>query len=114
MRQKISGVLDNPDDLNLRAFSDDAPIGDWQGELVWLAWGKSTNLFCYIKDIVTGIGYRLSVFWKPAKPNTEQNSYRPSKGGPAFDCEVIGSRYTVTTGKTRTGKSSFLKAEKIT
>lgn len=109
MRQAIQSVLDNPDHLSLRAFSDDAPVGAWEGELVWLAWGKSKNLFCYLKDRATGLGYRLSVFWKPNR----ELCYRPSKGGPAFDCESIGSRYTIITAKSRTGKSTFVSASQI-
>jgi len=110
-RQMIRGWLDNPDELELWEYSPDLPEGEWLAELVWLAWGKSRNLFCYFTNLETNKRYRLSVFamlW----PNADK-SYRAQKGGPPMDEQPLGSRFRLTTGKNSRGSPALFLAEPI-
>ena len=105
MRQDIKGfdTLANP---ALRDYVMDAPEGQWTGHLDDLAWGQSANLFCFFTDTASGKKYRLSVF--------SSKNYQPAKGGPAFDQELRGSTFEITTGKSKTGKPVLMSAKKIT
>ena len=70
-----------------------------------MAWGKSQNLFVFFTEAATGKKYRLSVF--------HNKQYHPSKEGPAFDEEPVGSSFEITTGKSKSGLPSFLSARKL-
>lgn len=95
----IKGLLVHPERQRLAAY---APPGVWRGRLDGLAWGKSTNLFCYFTEIETGKQYRLSVF--------HAHGYAPYDGGPAFDQEALGGEFEITTTASRNGLPKLMLA----
>ncbi len=105
MRQEIKGLKNHPDIFKLREYVMGAPDQVWTGRLDYQAWGTALNLFCYFTDTVTGKKWRLSVF--------SNKSYKPSKGGPAFDEEPLGGLYEITPGKSKNGLPTFVSAKKL-
>lgn len=104
MRQDIKGFDSNANPV-LRDYTMDAPEGQWTGRLDDLAWGKSSNLFCFFTDMTSGKKYRLSVF--------NEKAYKPSKGEVAFDQEPPGGVFEITTGKSKKGFPTFITAKKV-
>jgi hypothetical protein len=104
MRQEIKG-FDSRANPILKDYGMDTPEGQWTGRLDELAWGQSSNLFCFFTDTASGKKYRLSVF--------NEKGYMPSKGGPAFDQELLGGIFEITTGKSKKGLPTFLTAKKV-
>jgi len=85
-------------------FSYDVPAGVFEATFVQGLWGKSTNLFCcFMKDDETCI--KLSTF--------ARSDYQPTKDGPNMRYARKGERYRIEVGQSKTGKPTFLKAEKI-
>ena len=85
-------------------FSYDVPAGAFEATFVQGVWGKSTNLFCcFMIDAETPI--KLSTF--------SRNEYQPYESGPNMRYARKGERYRIEVGQSKTGKPTFLKAEKI-
>lgn len=82
-----------------------APEGLWIGRLDDLAWGKSSNLFCFFTDEATGQKHRLSVF--------HRQDYRPYQTGPEFDKEERGRRFEIRTDPGREGLPKFFSARRL-
>ncbi len=92
----------HPEADSLRDYTDDPPDGAWSGRLDYLAWGKSSNLFCYFTDEKTGGRYRLAVF--------SSQGYKPYEHGPAFNEEEPGQCYEISTSTSHTGLTKFMAA----
>ena len=105
MRQNITGIQNHPHSEKLSEYSMEVPENAWIGRLDDLAWGKSSNLFCFLTEISTGNKYRLSVF--------SQQNYKPSKEGPAFDEEPCGGIFEIKTEKSKKGFPKFMSAKKL-
>lgn len=85
-----------------KAYTFNAPIGEWTAQLDYKSWGKSTNLFLYFTDIETGLKYRLSVF--------SRNRYCPYENKLNFKHEPIDQIYYLRTGKNKKGFPTLLRA----
>lgn len=102
----IKGLNNHPNLRELKQYQFEAPEGTWNGRLDNLAWGKSTNLFCYFTDLATGDKRRLSVF--------SRSSYSPYREGPNFKNETPGNSYEITTGKSKKSNfPTFVNARKL-
>lgn len=107
MANNIKGAFDHPDFSKLKEYDYKAPAGTWTGKLDFLAWGKSSNLFCYFTNIASGQKHVLSVFSSAA-------GYVPREGGPNFKDEDIGHTYEIRTGKSaRSAYMTFLEAKRL-
>lgn len=104
MRQKIYGLKDHPEFEILKKYSTQVLEGTYQVQLDFMAWGKSTNLFCFFTELQAGDCFRLSVF--------NRNLYKPYNEGPAFDKEQIGCLYQITTSLSKNGLPKFMSARK--
>lgn len=105
-RQEIKGIQGHPQQERFCEYVTGAPEGAWTGRLDYLAWGVSSNLFCYFTNEGTGHKYRLSVF--------HRQGYKPYQEGPAFDEEEPGGRFEIRTAPSRaSGLPKFLSARKL-
>jgi len=104
---KIHSSIDHPEGRLLSAYKSVAPIGLWVGRLDHLAWGQSSNLFCYFTNVANDQPVRLAVF--------SNNLYRPynSKAKWGFDTpSLLGQHFKISTGVSRSNWPTFLTAKK--
>lgn len=87
-------------------YSFDCPVGTWRARLDAKAWGKSPTILLYFSEIPTDRKYCLSVF--------HATFYAPAERGINFRHDgKPGQIFELKTGKTRTGRSSFLSARLV-
>ena len=105
MRQEIFNTQNHPKKNALKEYLFEAPEGEWQGRLDYLAWGKSSNLLCYFTETTTGAHYRFSVF--------SRNDYKPYNSHVAFDEEQSGGTFKITTSLSKNGLPKFTHAHRV-
>jgi hypothetical protein len=103
----ISGFKSHPERDRLFEYSFEGipTCCPWIGRLDFMAWGKSTNLFCYFTDEATGGKYVLSTF--------ASNQYKPYLDGPGFKHEALGGRYEIKTSLSKNGMTKFDSARRL-
>ena len=84
----------------------DCPVGTWRARLIKKAWGKQRTILLYLCEIDSDRKYCLCVF--------DATFYAPADRGINFrNSGEPGQAFELTTGKTRTGRTSFLSARLI-
>ncbi len=101
----IHGFKDHPNADELTEYKAKAPDAPWKGKLDHLAWGKSSNLFCYFTDLASGDKRRLSVF--------KDKFYMPLKAGPTFTDAALGALHQINTRKSKTSDFPIFEAARV-
>ena len=105
MAQPISSYKTHPAYEEFRTYVHEVPPGSWIGRLDHTTWGRARNLLLYFTVEATGEKCRLSTFWN--------NQFRPRLEGPAFNEEIPGGRYEITTKLTRNSLPELVSARKL-
>lgn len=88
-------------------YKFDLPDGTWTGRLLAKSWGKSVNLICYFKDMVTLEKYKISAF-----KSRKATGYRPKDEQIDFsEADIEGRVYELTTGKNKMGNPAWISAK---
>ena len=114
--KKIYGYTAHPlaDDLRCQ-FIDKPPVGIFEAEFMYRAWGKSSNLLLYFftrdfrkhcDEEEMGTWFRLSVWFR--------DGYKPRAGGPSMRTTPLDQLYRLTTKSTKNGNVTLLGAEQLT
>jgi hypothetical protein len=90
---------------NWAEYSLDCPEGSWTARLDNKAWARQ-SIVLYFSECGTERRFRFSIFFS--------RSYKADDGsGPSFkDDAQPGEHFALTTGKTKTGHSKLLSAQK--
>lgn len=98
-----------PEGIDIFAYSWDIPQGEMIARFDGQQWGKSSNLYCYFTEDVTGEQYVLSAF----RNDDETGAYGPRDRQTDFRNMLPGQLFRLYIGETRTGRTRWETAEPI-